>query len=240
MRHDDHRLLTADEEIDLAMRIEAGQDAAQRIAVGDDVLCLTALVEDGRAARDDLILYNLRLVHAVTRKYYTGDITFSYDDLVQEGMMGLMTAADRFDWRAGQRFSTFAVWWIRSFVSKARNKSGTIRMPINDVPAKQSIMLARENARYISSLDDPLPSLKGSEDRTLMDVLSDHRANTENEALDKITVERLLRTPMPERWRAILLDWMDGYSQAEAGARHGLSKGIVYLALERLREAVNE
>lgn len=240
MTHEDHRLLTADEEIDLAMRVEAGQDAAQRIACGDPAPNLLALTEDGAAAREVLILHNLRLVHTVARKYYTDDIACGYDDLVQEGMIGLMTAADRYDWRGGQRFSTFASWWIRSFVSRARAGSGTIKLPVNDAPRKkQELAQMREQARFVVSLDDPLPSPKSKEDRTLLDVLPDRRANTEDEALDRITVERLLRTPMPETWRAVVRDWMNGYSAEEAGERQGLSRSILWLAKQRMRGAVN-
>ena len=101
-------LLTAEEEIDLAKRIENG-----------DI-----------AAKDKLIESNLRLVVSVARRYTRRGLPFS--DLVQEGNMGLSRAADKYDWRTGNRFSTYATWWIKQAITRAIADQGrTIRIPVH-------------------------------------------------------------------------------------------------------------
>jgi RNA polymerase primary sigma factor len=148
-----HRLLTADEEIDLAMRMEAGRDAAARLAAGESDSVLVELVADGQAARDALVLHNMRLVHKIARKFYSQDFALSHEDMAQEGVIGLMMAADKFDWRQGNRFSTVATWWIRQVIARQRVQSGTIRLPIHtgekQQPKSAAIRQAMKRARNI-------------------------------------------------------------------------------------------
>ena len=100
------RLLTAAEEISLAKAIERGDQRAHR----------------------RLIESNLRLVVSVARRYSGRGLSFL--DLIQEGNLGLMKAVDRYDWRLGHRFSTYATWWIRQSVTRALADQGrTIRVP---------------------------------------------------------------------------------------------------------------
>ncbi len=101
-------LLSMEEETELARRIEAG-DAA---------------------AKERLIKCNLRLVVSIAKQYTRHSLSFS--DLIQEGNMGLFRAAEKFDWRAGNRFSTYATWWIRQAITRAISDQGrTIRVPVH-------------------------------------------------------------------------------------------------------------
>jgi RNA polymerase primary sigma factor len=110
-----HRLLTAVEEWDLARRIEGGDPAA----------------------RERLVSCNLRLVVAIARRYPRQELSLL--DLIQEGCVGLIRAAERFDYRHGCRFSTYASWWIREAISRALAETGR---PIR-LPAGQTSNVAR-------------------------------------------------------------------------------------------------
>ncbi len=129
-------LLTNEEEIDLARRLEEGNAAAERLLAGIELLSpveteeLYALVEDGRAARDHLIRANTRLVVSIAKKYIGRGVPFL--DLIQEGNLGLMKAVEKFDYRRGYRFSTYATWWIRQTITRAIADQGrTIRVPVH-------------------------------------------------------------------------------------------------------------
>jgi len=127
-------LLTAAEEVDLAMRIEKGKKAREALARGDvtpeEREKLTADIEDGWAAREQLITANSRLVISVAKKYMGRGVPFL--DLIQEGNIGLIRAAKKFDYRRGHKFSTYATWWIRQAVTRAIADQGrTIRVPVH-------------------------------------------------------------------------------------------------------------
>jgi len=127
-------LLTAAEEVMLAKRIERGREAREELAK-DRVsnkrrLELQLLVEDGWAAREHLITANSRLVISVAKKYMGRGVPFL--DLIQEGNIGLIRAAKKFDYRRGHKFSTYATWWIRQAVTRAIADQGrTIRVPVH-------------------------------------------------------------------------------------------------------------
>ena len=109
-------LLTAAEEVELAKRIERGD----------------------RAAKDRMITSNLRLVVSIARRYQTQGITLG--DLIQEGVIGLIRATEKFDWRKGFKFSTYATWWIRQAVQRGvANKARTIRIPVHVVEREQKV-----------------------------------------------------------------------------------------------------
>ncbi|HWD08019.1 MAG TPA: sigma-70 family RNA polymerase sigma factor [Actinomycetota bacterium] len=100
-------LLTKDEEIELAQRVEAGD----------------------QAAKDHMVTSNLRLVVSIAKRYQ-GQMPLG--DLVQEGIIGLIRAVDKFDWRRGFKFSTYATWWIRQAIGRAiQTQSRTIRIPVH-------------------------------------------------------------------------------------------------------------
>ncbi|NLF74761.1 MAG: sigma-70 family RNA polymerase sigma factor [Chloroflexi bacterium] len=129
-------LLTAEEEVSLAKRMEAGKMAAEQLRdfagslPADNRAELEWLVEDGRAAQEYLVRANSRLVISVAKKYVGRGVQFL--DLIQEGNIGLIRAARKFEYRRGHKFSTYATWWIRQAVSRAVADQGrTIRVPVH-------------------------------------------------------------------------------------------------------------
>jgi RNA polymerase primary sigma factor len=127
-------LLTAEEEVDLAQRIERGRLSREELARGKvesrKRYQLQQLIHDGWAAREHLITANSRLVISVAKKYMGRGVPFL--DLIQEGNIGLIRAAKKFDYHRGHKFSTYATWWIRQAVTRAIADQGrTIRVPVH-------------------------------------------------------------------------------------------------------------
>jgi RNA polymerase primary sigma factor len=123
--------LTADEEIELAKAIELGREAEEQLqngrVNGRQRVTLETQALDGNQAHETLVKANLRLVVSVAKYYQERGIPFL--DLIQEGNIGLLTAVDKFDWRRGNRFGTYATYWIREKVERAViDKGRTIRI----------------------------------------------------------------------------------------------------------------
>jgi RNA polymerase primary sigma factor len=128
-------LLDAEEEVELAKRMEAGLKARTRlegnkIKSEDRRYELQMISEDGLSAREHLIRANSRLVISVAKKYIGRGVPFL--DLIQEGNIGLIRATNKFDYKRGHKFSTYATWWIRQAVTRAiADQSRTIRVPVH-------------------------------------------------------------------------------------------------------------
>ncbi|MEE9183632.1 MAG: sigma-70 family RNA polymerase sigma factor [Acidimicrobiia bacterium] len=132
----EYDLLTAEMEVEFAQKIETGEEAAVRVEARDfkdkrEETELKRLARLGRNAKDDFLTANLRLVVANARRYAnTSGIDFL--DLIQEGNLGLIRAVEKFDWRKGFKFSTYATWWIRQAITRAiADKSRTVRIPVH-------------------------------------------------------------------------------------------------------------
>jgi len=129
-------LLTVEQEMDLAKRLERGLNAQNKLDKLNGLAGyrkraeLEGHVEDGRGAREHLIKANTRLVVSIAKKYIARGVPFL--DLIQEGNLGLMKAVEKFDYRRGFRFSTYATWWIRQTITRAIADQGrTIRVPVH-------------------------------------------------------------------------------------------------------------
>ena len=130
-------LLTAEQEISLARQFEEGRNARRELAQREktnlseddkDRLCL--FIERGEGARTHLIRANTRLVVSIAKRYLGQGVPFL--DLIQEGNLGLIKAVEKFDYRRGHRFSTYAIWWIRQAITRALADQGrVIRLPVH-------------------------------------------------------------------------------------------------------------
>jgi RNA polymerase primary sigma factor len=128
-------LLTAEQEVALAKRIQRGFEADDLMAENPDLPTdersqLAQAVYEGQAAREHMAAANTRLVVSIAKRYRNQGLPMS--DLIQEGNVGLMIAVDKFDYTMGNRFSTYASWWIRQTITRALSqKSRTIRLPLH-------------------------------------------------------------------------------------------------------------
>ena len=215
-------LLTGPDEVRLAQAIERGREALERLEREAATLSeeeredLQDTLHQGNAARAALTDANLRLVVSVARRYSNRGVPLI--DLIQEGNLGLLRAVEKFDWRRGFKFSTYATWWIRQAVSRAiADDARTIRIPVHlyDVvnrmarisaqlhqelgrePTEEEIAEALQlSAERVRELNQVLPhpiSLDGyigdDQDTRLSDVVADDNAIS----LEFVAEQRLLQ-----------------------------------------------
>jgi RNA polymerase primary sigma factor len=165
-----HPLLTAEEQVALAQRIELGDERA----------------------RAEMIAANLRLVVHWARRYQGRGIDLT--DLIQEGTFGLMRAVEKFDWRRGFKFSTYATWWIRQSLQRAvQSKGRAIRLPEDAVAAENAAeregdQLENLLPRVVASLDQPLGSEASA---TLGDLVAGDETPVDDEVATLVSIEKL-------------------------------------------------
>jgi RNA polymerase primary sigma factor len=141
-------LLTAEQEVALAKRIQRGLEAQrvlqeERDLSPEQIGSLEDICADGQAAREHVGRANTRLVVSIAKRYRNQGLPMS--DLIQEGNIGLMIAVDKFDHSMGNRFSTYASWWIRQTITRALSqKSRTIRLPLHLSDQLRRINMANE------------------------------------------------------------------------------------------------
>lgn len=190
-------LLTADEEVQLALRIEQGDDEAKQ----------------------ELAEANLRLVVSIAKRYVGRGMQFL--DLIQEGNMGLMKAVEKFDYRRGFKFSTYATWWIRQAITRAiADQARTIRIPVHMVETINKLI--RIQRQLLQDLGrEPLPEEIGAE----MDMPTEKVRNILKIAQEPVSLE----TPIGEEEDSHLGDFIedqDATSPADHAAYEMMKKQL--------------
>jgi RNA polymerase primary sigma factor len=174
-------LLTREEQIELAQRVEQGDEEA----------------------RQQMIASNLRLVVHWARRYQGRGIELV--DLVQEGTFGLMRAVEKFDWRRGFRFSTYATWWIRQSLQRAvQSKARAIRLPEDAMAAEAEVEPDHSVLpRVVASLDQPLTADGGA---TLGDLVAGEETGFEEEVASALALGQLSEAleRLPELEQAVV------------------------------------
>ncbi len=219
-------LLTADEERELSQIIEKGRDAQERIDEGENSAENRRAVRAAARAKDRFIRANLRLVVSVARRYPLPP-SMELLDLIQEGNLGLEHAVDKFDWRKGFKFSTYATFWIRQAIGRALDqKASLVRLPGDRSASLRAALrqvsgdgdeLDDEHAR-LHRLTTPtsLDRTIGDDDSNeLVDLLPDSKDGPETEVMAK--AEETMVTG--------LLDVLDPRARYAVEQRFGLNDG---------------
>ncbi len=214
-------LLTAEDEVRLAKAIETGRKAEAALDNEKDPAKrrkLVRMVHAGEEARQTFIRANLRLVVSIAKRY--GHARLPFLDLVQEGNLGLIRAVEKFEYRKGFKFSTYATWWIRQAITRAiADKSRTIRVPVHMMDTITQMQTAESNltkklgrkptdaelaeesglteqklrdARKVAPEPVSIFEPVGEDNATLGDFIEDHDASTPFELIvSKLNIEDL-------------------------------------------------
>jgi RNA polymerase primary sigma factor len=229
-------LLSSEQEIDIAKRIEIGAWAEYRL-LEDEALKkpklnavkkrkYNRLVADGKSARDWLIFFNLRLVVSIASKWTHRGLTFI--DMIQEGNLGLMRAVEKFDYTTGNKFSTYATFWIRQSISRAiADQSKTIRIPVHMVE-----MISRYN-RIKNQLTEELGRIPTIDEiATQMKIEPNKVANIAKYNQQTISINQQLGDDGDSELATVIEDTNIVNPQIEADLNY--HKSIIFAALQNL------
>jgi RNA polymerase primary sigma factor len=228
----DTDLLTMQEEVWLAKRMERGKIAEELLLdlalSPEDRAALDADKLDGELARAHLIRANLRLVVSVAKKYVGRGLSFL--DLIQEGNIGLMKATDKFDYKRGFKFSTYATWWIRQAITRAiSDQSRTIRLPVH---VGETINRVKKTGHRLQQILEREPTQL--EIARAMDVTDDKVRQVLDVSRHPISLE----APVGQDGDAFLGDFIEDESMPHPLelASHELLKSQICDALSKLTE----